>query len=117
MNKQNQETDLMEDWNRYAFGLRLARLRQQRNRSARQMSLDLGQNKNYINSIETGKNFPTMEGFLNICDYLHIAPDGFFRTQEPERLFFPYLEELLSQLNDTQLHHLYQLAEDLVNSR
>ena len=39
------------------FGLRLAKLRQSVDVSAREMSLALGQNKNYINSIETGKTF------------------------------------------------------------
>jgi len=33
------------------FGLRLARLRECKNISAREMSLALGQNKNYINAI------------------------------------------------------------------
>lgn len=116
MKNTNQLPDPTEDWNRYEFGLRLAKLRQQKDLSARQMSLDLGQNKNYINSIESGRNFPTMEGFLNICDYLHIEPDDFFRTGEPNCLFFSYFEELLNQLSETQRHHLYQLAEDLANS-
>ena len=42
-------------WNKHSFGLRLAKLREAAGISARQMSLDLGLNKNYINSIESGK--------------------------------------------------------------
>ena len=44
------------------FGLRLAKLRQSVDVSAREMSLALGQNKNYINSIETGKTFLWRQG-------------------------------------------------------
>lgn len=65
-------------WNKHSFGLRLAKLREAAGISARQMSLDLGLNKNYINSIESGKNYPALEGFLNICDYLHVDPFTFF---------------------------------------
>lgn len=43
------------------FGLRLARLRENKGVSARQMSLEIGLNKNYINSIESGRNYPNME--------------------------------------------------------
>ena len=45
-------------WNKHSFGLRLAKLREAAGISARQMSLDLGLNKNYINSSESGKNYP-----------------------------------------------------------
>lgn len=44
------------------------------------MSLDIGQNKNYINSIESGKNYPSMVHFFDICEYLHITPQAFFDT-------------------------------------
>ena len=37
------------------FALRLSALRQQKGVSAREMSLALGQNTNYINRIENGK--------------------------------------------------------------
>lgn len=62
------------------FGLRLAKIRESRSVSARQMSLDIGQNKNYINSIESGKNYPSMVHFFDICEYLHITPQAFFDT-------------------------------------
>ena len=60
------------------FSLRLALLRTQRNLSARDMSLSLGQNPGYINSIESGKALPSMAMFFCICDYLHISPAEFF---------------------------------------
>ena len=42
------------------------------------MSLDIGQNASYINHIENNKNFPTMENFFYICDYLKITPEEIF---------------------------------------
>lgn len=46
------------------FVKRLQQLRDQKNISAREMSVSLGQNINYINQIENKKNFPTMPKFL-----------------------------------------------------
>ncbi len=104
-----------EYWNRTNFGLQLARIRGERGISARKLSLDLGYNKNYIYSIESGKNFPTMEGFFEICHYLQIDPGHFF-CHSQERFFFSFFLEILEELNDEQLRHLYLLAEDLAKS-
>lgn len=70
------------------FPQRLTQLRAQRGVSARDMSLSIGQNTGYINSIENGKNFPTMKNFFYICEYLHITPKEFFDadTNDPEAL-------------------------------
>ncbi len=38
--------------------------------SARDMSLSIGQNAGYINTIESGKAFPSMTVFFYICEYL-----------------------------------------------
>ena len=53
------------------FSLRLALLRTKMDISARDMSLSLGQNPGYINSIESGKSLPSMTMFFYICDYLN----------------------------------------------
>lgn len=42
------------------------------------MSLDLGQSRNYIQGISSGKALPSMTQFLNICDYFDITPMQFF---------------------------------------
>jgi len=60
------------------FGERLANLRQVKNVSAREMSLAIGQNENYINKIENNKSFPSMSSFFEICFYLRITPEEFF---------------------------------------
>ena len=60
------------------FAKRLIQLRSEKKVSAREMSLAIGQCNSYINSIELGKNFPTMAGFFYICEYLGVTPSEFF---------------------------------------
>ncbi|MFR4978252.1 MAG: transcriptional regulator, partial [Butyricicoccus sp.] len=47
---------------------RITELRLQKDVSEYQMSFALGQNKNYIQSISSGKAMPSMKQFLNICE-------------------------------------------------
>jgi len=70
------------------FATRLSQLRIQKGVSARDMSLSIGQNPNYIFSIESGKMLPSMSVFFFICDYLRITPSEFFdtKTNDPEKL-------------------------------
>lgn len=67
---------------------RIAQLRLQKNVSARDMSLSLGQAANYINSIENRKALPSMQSFFYICEYLGVTPQEFFDTGNayPQRL-------------------------------
>lgn len=60
------------------FAERLTALRLQKNISAREMSLALGQNESYINRIENGKTFPSMQVFFYICEFLEISPREFW---------------------------------------
>lgn len=51
------------------FAQRLAQLRTQKGISARDMSLSIGQNPGYINTIENGKAFPTMMNFSIFANF------------------------------------------------
>ena len=64
------------------FSKRLAQLRLEKNVSARDMSLSLGQSESYINKIENGKAFPSMQVFFYICEYLKISPMEFFNAAQ-----------------------------------
>ena len=59
-------------------GERLAKLREAKGVSAREMSLSIGQSANYINKIENQKAYPSMEAFFYICKYLGVTPRDFF---------------------------------------
>lgn len=98
------------------FGLRLAVLREQRHISARQMSLDMGQNKNYISSIESGNNYPTMGNFFDICAYLNISPQQFFEDKNPSPFIDRDFTELMEQLPPETKEHLYCLMLDLLKN-
>ncbi|MBQ8338983.1 MAG: helix-turn-helix transcriptional regulator [Clostridia bacterium] len=97
------------------FGIRLARLRLQKGVSARDMSLSIGQNQGYINSIESGKALPSMAAFFFICEYLGISPRDFFDTdaRDPERL--RGVIENLKKLDDTQLSGIEIIVKSLAN--
>ncbi len=94
--------------------LRIATLRTKKGVSAREMSLDIGQNANYINHIENGGALPSITGLFYICDYLGITPSEFFDTENknPEKL--KAITENLKKLNDSQLEIIEKLTNELV---
>ena len=96
------------------FARRLTQLRIKKGVSARDMSLSIGQNPGYINTIENGKAFPTMTNFFYICEFLSITPQDFFDTEttNPEKLHT--LIQYLKHLDDIQLESLTVIAEGLV---
>ena len=95
------------------FSRRLSQLRERKGVSARDMSLSIGQNAGYINSIENGKALPSMSAFLSLCDYLGITPREFFdlESNAPDKLRL--LVENLKQLNDEQFHSVEIIVRDL----
>ncbi|MEQ2460125.1 helix-turn-helix transcriptional regulator [Faecalibacterium duncaniae] len=95
------------------FPQRLTQLRMRKGVSARDMSLSIGQNTGYINSIESGKNFPTMKNFFYICEYLHITPKEFFEngTADPEAI--RKMVENLKKLDGEQVDALSKIVEGL----
>lgn len=99
------------------FPLRLAQLRNQKGVSARDMSLSIGQNPGYINSIESGKALPSMTCFFYICEYLNISPSEFFDTdsKNPEKL--DSLVADLKQLDEGYLESISAIVKGLVKSK
>ena len=95
------------------FGKRLAQLRMNKNVSARDMSLSIGQSAGYINNVENGVNFPSMSVFFYICEYLDISPKEFFddKVSDPARL--NELIEAVGRLSREQLDHLIAIANGL----
>lgn len=101
------------------FSNRLAQIRSKRGISARDMSLSIGQNPGYINTIENGKAFPTMKNFFYICEFLHITPKEFFDidTETPEEdnsLKINTLTEQLNQLDERQIDLITALVNELL---
>ena len=86
-----------------SFIKRLASLREQKGVSAREMSLALGQNESYINRIENGKTFPSLQAFFYICEYLQISPKEFFDEDSPSPIKVAQIAAELQKLDEVQL--------------
>ncbi len=95
------------------FALRLARLREKKGVSARDMSLSIGQNQGYINNIETGKAKPSLDGLYYICEYLGITPSDFFDLSQPNPSKINAIVEDLKGLTDEQLDAIAALVKGL----
>lgn len=85
---------------------RLTQLRMQKNVSARDMSLSLGQANNYINSIENRKALPSMQSFFYICEYLGVTPQEFFDEGNACPVRLRELLDEAKRLDDNALGHL-----------
>lgn len=85
------------------FVERLTSLRNQKNVSAREMSLALGQNGSYINRIENKQAFPSMQAFFYICEYFGITPMDFFDEHNPAPERINQITEELKSLDDVQI--------------
>lgn len=103
------------------FSLRLAKLRQQKGISARDMSLSMGQNPGYINNIEMGKSMPSLTGIIYICDYLGVSVSDFFSEADNNPVKVSQIVQNLKKLNAEQLDAVDAVvkafAEDNAGSR
>ncbi len=97
-----------------AFAMRLARLREKKGVSARDMSLSIGQNPGYINNIETGKSKPSLDGFFFICEYLGVTPGEFFDMESANPSKLDSMMKDMKKLNDRQLEMIAALIKDLI---
>lgn len=95
------------------FSLRLAKLREKKGVSAREMSLSMGQNSGYINNIESGKSMPSLTGIFYICEYLNITPKDFFDVDSTNPLKAYELFNIAKTLSNEQLDNLIALAKGL----
>lgn len=95
------------------FSLRLARLREKKGVSARDMSLSIGQNPGYINNIETGKSMPSLSGIFYICEYLGVTPSEFFDLESTNPGKIDTIVQDLKHLDDAQLDTISALVKGL----
>ena len=95
------------------FRDRLRSLRNEKQVSAREMSLALGQNESYINKIESGKATTTISSFLNICEYLKISPSVFFDEEIKNTYESKAFEQYIKKLSPNQVKYILELLKDL----
>lgn len=92
---------------------RIAKLRTEKNISARDMSLSLGQSQSYINNIENKKALPSMQMFLYICEFLGIEPKDFFEENVISPATLNETVATLKSLSPKQLSLLTSLAKEM----
>lgn len=95
------------------FPVRLTQLRMEKNVSARDMSLSLGQSESYINKIENRRTMPSMAGFFYICEYFGITPQQFFDTETASPSKTDELLQQIRRLSPSKAEHVLQLVKDL----
>ncbi len=92
---------------------RIAKLRATKKVSARDMSLSIGQNVNYINHIENGKSMPSMQVFFYICDYFNISPKEFFDEGTSNPALIKEVIDDLSTLDEKQITNIHEIIKGL----
>ena len=93
------------------IGERITNLRMKKDISERELSLSLGKAHNYIYSISSGKILPTMESFLDICDYFEISPSDFFDEQTENPFLTRDILKKLNTLSEKNLSLLLEIME------
>lgn len=94
---------------------RISRLRLQKDVSARDMSLSLGQNGSYINQIENKKALPSLQGLFYICEYFGITPQEFFDEGSSYPAQLAELIEDMKKLDSNMLACIAKLVKEIVN--
>ncbi len=92
---------------------RITELRLKKNVSEYQMSLELGQNRSYIQAISSGRSLPSMAQFLNICDYFEITPLQFFDSEAVNPQLLRRAMEGMRKLSEDDLMMLIGLINRL----
>lgn len=92
---------------------RIAKLRTLKNVSARDMSLSIGQNENYINHIENGRTMPSMQAFFYICEYFKISPKEFFDDSLGNPALIQAVVNDLNALNEKQIESVHEIIKGL----
>ncbi len=94
---------------------RISRLRLQKDVSARDMSLSLGQNGSYINQIENKKALPSLQGLFYICEYFGITPQEFFDEKTAYPAQMAELIDDLKKLDSGMLACIASLVKEVVS--
>lgn len=93
---------------------RYARIRLAHNLSARRLSLELGQSREYINQIENGNALPSLEGLFNFCDYFNISLGEFFEEKFNFPVEYGQIIDELNKMDSQEINQVYEMLK-LIN--
>lgn len=92
---------------------RIYYLRNEKNISARDMSLSLGQSESYINKIENGRTMPSIQGLVYICEYFGITLKDFFDDEYNSPIKSKLLLKEIRKLKPEYVEHITTIIKDL----
>lgn len=92
------------------IGNRITELRMRKDVSESALSQELGKSKGYLQNISSGKSFPSMEMFWEICTYFDMTPQEFFVAELPSPAR-QRLNKLLDNLSDDGFNLIEQLKQ------
>lgn len=95
---------------------RITELRLKKGVSEYQMSMELGQNRSYIQAISSGRSMPSMKQFLNICEYFEITPLQFFDAQENNPQLIKKALDGMRKMSDDDLIKMKKDAQTFYKS-
>ena len=84
----------------HRFRERVTELRLDKGMNEVQMSLELGNSRNYIHNIASGAILPSMGQFFKLCSYLELEPEEFFDPALAHPSKAKQILRLLENLND-----------------
>lgn len=114
MQKDREEIESSEIYELCDFvGDRITELRLKKNVSEYKMSLDLGQNKSYVQSISNKKALPSFFAFFKICEYFGITPIEFFEPSLDEPQLYLNARKKLYNLYPDDVDSLVRIMERL----
>ena len=96
---------------------RISQLRMQKDVSARDMSLSLGQNVSYINQIENGKALPSLQVLFYICEYFGITPMEFFDDGVPYPVELKKLIDYLKKVDSETIEHITWIVKAILGEK
>ena len=71
----------------------------------------------YIQSLTSGRSLPTMQSFLDICDYLEVTPQQFFDSELHNLPLIDKATDLMKQLDDEDMLALISMLNRLALKR
>lgn len=92
---------------------RVAFLRTEKNISARELSLRLGQSTGYISQIETGKSNPSVEMLIYICEELGISMSAFFDESQQYPVLIDKVIKEAKKLDKSSLESILYVMKNL----
>jgi transcriptional regulator with XRE-family HTH domain len=104
------------DYEKY-IAERVIQLRLEKGVSANDMSISIGQNRNYINRIENRRHIPSIHGLYYICEYFRISLAEFFSEEAPQSMLISETIGLIKELDAKNVAFINYIIKNFGHSK